>query len=184
MTTPHHNDAPAEFPARGELRIVRLLPGPIERVWAFLTDPEKRARWFCGGVTAPTPGGKIEFAMHHAKISPGETPPAKYAHVHEPGVTFEGRVLRYDPPHVLSYTFGDSDSVVLFELQRQGDEVLLVLTHRSTGADIKEQGNYASGWHTHLAILVPLLENRPPPPFWATFAHLAPRYEQTAGSAD
>ncbi|MEQ8750919.1 MAG: hypothetical protein RIC52_14200 [Amphiplicatus sp.] len=33
------------------IRFERLLPGPIERVWAYLTEPEKRAEWFAGGVT-------------------------------------------------------------------------------------------------------------------------------------
>jgi uncharacterized protein YndB with AHSA1/START domain len=27
------------------LRIERLLPGPIERVWQYLTDSDKRATW-------------------------------------------------------------------------------------------------------------------------------------------
>ncbi|WP_415908116.1 SRPBCC family protein [Oleiharenicola sp. Vm1] len=178
MTTPIANDSYAEFPARGELRIVRLLPGPIERVWDFLTDPEKRARWMCGGVTEARPGGKIVFQMHHAKLSPGETPPEKWAHVHEPGVTFEGRVLRCEPPRLLSYTFGADDSVVTFELTAQGAQVLLVLTHRSTGEDIPEQKNYAGGWHTHLAFLVAILEGRPTPKLWEMHARLSAHYEQ------
>jgi len=179
-TAPHDNDSYAEFPVRGELRIVRLLPGPIERIWEFLTDPEKRSRWFAGGVTEPRAGGKIEFVMHHSKLSPGETPPEKYAQVHEPGVTFEGRVLRYEPPRVLSYTFGDEESQVTFELTPQGDQVLLVVTHRSTGDDIKEQFNYAGGWHTHLSILVALLEKKTPPKFWATHARLESYYRTVA----
>lgn len=178
MTTPITNDSFAEFPHPGELRIVRLLPGPIERVWAYLTDAEKRARWFAGGATEPKAGGKVEFAMQHKQISPHEQPPARYAHVHDPGVTFEGRVLRYEPPRVLAYTFGDDNSQVTFELTAQGEKVLLVLTHRSTGDDIKEQNNYAGGWHTHLALLIALLENTPPPPFWAQHARLAAHYDQ------
>lgn len=178
MTTPTHNDSYAQFPARGELRIVRLLPGPIERIWEFLTDPEKRSRWICGGVTEPQAGGKVVFAMHHAKLSPGETPPEKWAHVHEPGVTFEGRVLRYEPPRVLSYTFGADDSVVTFELTPQGSQVLLVLTHRSTGEDIPEQKNYAAGWHTHLAFLVAILNNQPTPRLWAMHDRLNTHYGQ------
>jgi uncharacterized protein YndB with AHSA1/START domain len=37
----------------GTFRIERLLPGPIERVWAYMTEPEKRrsglprAPWNC-----------------------------------------------------------------------------------------------------------------------------------------
>lgn len=175
MTTPHH-DSFAEFPARGELRIVRLLPGPIERIWEFWTDPEKRARWFCGGATEQKAGGRIEFAMHHRNLSPDEQPPAKYAQVHDPGVTFEGRVLRCEAPRLLEFTFGGDDSVVTVELTPQGAQVLLVLTHRSTGTDIPEQGNYASGWHTHLALLVAALTGAPRPQLWETHARLHAHY--------
>ncbi len=31
------------------IRLERLLPGPIERVWAFLTESDKRARWLAAG---------------------------------------------------------------------------------------------------------------------------------------
>lgn len=177
MTT-LNNDSYAEFPARGELRIVRLLPGPIERVWEFWTDPEKRARWFCGGVTEQKAGGRIEFAMRHKQLSPDEQPPAKYAHVQDPGVTFEGRVIRCEPPRLLEFTFGDDESVVTVELTPQASQVLLVLTHRSSGADIAEQENYAGGWHTHLAYLVAVLEGAPPPKFWATHTRVHAHYAQ------
>jgi uncharacterized protein YndB with AHSA1/START domain len=40
------NEAYGKFITPGEVRIVRLLPGPIERIWDYLTVPEKRARWF------------------------------------------------------------------------------------------------------------------------------------------
>ncbi|MCR6655705.1 MAG: SRPBCC family protein [Opitutus sp.] len=179
------NDQPARFVSRDELRIVRLLPGPIERIWEFLTDPEKRARWFAGGVTEPKPGGKIVFAMVHKNLAPDETPPAKYAHVQDPGVTFEGRVLRYEPPHVLAYTFGSDDSEVTIELTPQGNQVQLVLTHRTRGDEERgELGNYASGWHIHLAHLVALLEGSPRPPFWSDHAKLLAFYEKELGASN
>ena len=31
------------------LTVERTLPGPIERGWAYLTGPDKRARWLGGG---------------------------------------------------------------------------------------------------------------------------------------
>src|SRR5690606_11455551 len=148
------NQAPAEFISRGEVRLTRLLPGPIERIWEYLTDPEKRARWFAGGITEQRAGGKIEFVMHHAKIAPGETPPEQYKQVQDPGVSFEGRVRRCEPPGLLVFTFGSEDSEVTFELTPQGKQVLLVVTHRSTGEDMPEITNYASGWHIHFSLLL------------------------------
>jgi uncharacterized protein YndB with AHSA1/START domain len=173
------NEEPGKFTGPAEVRLVRTLPGPIERVWAYLTDPEKRARWFCGGALEQKAGGKAEFAMVHKNIAPNEKPPAKYAHVQDPGVTFEGRVLHCEPPRLLVYTFGSDDSEVTFDLTPQGKQVLLVLTHRTRGAEEQaELTNYASGWHTHLALLVALLEGTPRPPFWATHAKLLAEYEK------
>lgn len=178
------NEQHGKFTGPAEVRLVRTLPGPIERVWEYLTDPEKRARWFCAGVTEQKAGGKVEFAMVHKNLAPSETPPAKFAHVQDPGVTFEGRVLRCEPPRLLVYTFGSEDSEVTFELAPQGQQVLLVLTHRTRGAE--EQGeltNYASGWHTHLAHLVAQLEGTPRPPFWAMHARLQAEYEKLHAAA-
>ncbi|MCD6051425.1 MAG: ATPase, partial [Verrucomicrobia bacterium] len=77
------------------------------------------------------------------------------------------------------YTFGSEDSVVTFELTSQGKQVLLVLTHRTEGAEERaELSNYGSGWHTHFALLVAELEGTPRPPFWATHAKLKPEYEK------
>jgi len=178
------NEQHGKFTGPAEVRLVRTLPGPIERVWAYLTDPAKRARWFCGGVLEQKAGGKVEFAMVHKNISPNETPPAKYAHVQDPGVTFEGRVLRCEPPRLLVYTFGSDDSEVTFELTPQGQQVLLVLTHHTRGAEEQaELTNYASGWHTHLAHLLALLEGTPPPAFWAMHAKLGGEYEALRSAA-
>lgn len=172
------NDQPASFPAPGELRLVRLLPGPIERVWDYLTDPEKRSRWFAGGSMEQKAGGKVVFAMRHANIAPDETPPENYKHVQDPGVTFEGRMLRCEPPRLLTFTFGSDDSEVTIELAPEGGKVRLVLTHRAKGEDLPELGNFAAGWQTHLGILIALLEGNPKPPFWATHSRLKPHYEQ------
>jgi uncharacterized protein YndB with AHSA1/START domain len=174
-----NNDAYGTFTSPAEVRIVRLLPGPIERLWSYLTVPEKRARWFCGGVTEPQAGGKVTFAMKHETLSPGEIPPPEYAQVQCGGVNFDGRVIEFEPPHRLVYTFGNDDSVVTFELTPRGEQVLLVLTHRTVGADEQaEIGNYGSGWHTHLSLLVAELESTPRPLFWATHTRLRPVYEQ------
>ena len=172
------NAAFGDFSTPGEVRLVRLLPGPIERVWGFLTDPEKRARWFCGGVLEQKAGGQVVFAMVHKNLAPNETPPAGYAKVQDPGVTFEGRVLRCERPRLLVYTFGSKKSEVTFELTPQGRQVLLVLTHRTRGSETKELGNYASGWHTHLALLVAVAQGTRRPSFWSLFSRLEAHYEK------
>jgi uncharacterized protein YndB with AHSA1/START domain len=171
------NEHYGKFPTPAEVRLVRTLPGPIERVWDYLVDPEKRARWFAGGPMEPKPGGKLELFFHHKNIAPDETPPENLKHVQDPGFKMPGTVLRWEPPHVLSYTF-DEDSEVTFELTRQGGEVRLVLTHRSRGEDLPFITAYASGWHAHLAQLVALLEGAPRPPFWPMHATLKADYEK------
>jgi uncharacterized protein YndB with AHSA1/START domain len=171
------NDQYGKFISRGEIRIVRTLPGPIERVWEFLTDPDKRARWFAGGPMEPRQGGKLELFIRHANIAPGETPPEKFKHIHDPGFKMVGTVLRWEPPRVLSYTF-DEDSDVTFELTPQGKEVVLVLTHHSRGEELPFLTCYASGWHSHLTLLLALLEGAPLPLFWAPHLKLKGEYEK------
>ena len=172
-----NNDEFGQPTAPGEVRIRRTLPGPIERVWAYLTDPEKRSRWFAGGPMELRAGGKLELFVQHKNFAPDETPPAGTAEYHYTGKKMPGTVLRCEPPRVLSYSFSD-DSDVTFELIPQGDKVLLTLTHRSRGEDLPFLTGFASGWHAHLAILIAALEGAPTPPFWATHARLKPDYEK------
>lgn len=171
------NESLGEFRSRGEVRIVRTLPGPIERVWDYLTDPEKRARWFAGGPMEPRKGGKVELFFQHKNIAPDEEPPEEFKAAHEDGFTMPGTILRWEPPRVLSYTF-DENSEVTFELSHVGDSVQLVLTHRSRGDDLPYVTGYASGWHTHLAHLIALLEGAPRPSFWAMHRALKIEYQK------
>ncbi|HEY4248897.1 MAG TPA: SRPBCC family protein [Lacunisphaera sp.] len=171
------NEQHGTFNGPAEVRLVRNLPGPIERVWEYLTDDEKRARWFAGGTIEPRKGGKMELFFLHKNISPGETPPEQYQKLQETGFKMPGTVLRWEPPRVLSYTF-DDDSDVTFELTPEGKQVILVLTHRSRGDDIPSLSGYASGWHTHFALLIALLEGAPRPPFWAMHQRLKAEYEK------
>lgn len=176
------NEQLGKFRGQAEVVLVRTLPGPIERLWDYLTDPEKRARWFAGGPMEPRKGGKMELFFHHKNIAPDEVPPEQFKQVQDPGFKMPGTVLRWEPPHVLSYTF-DDDSDVTFELTPQGKTVQLVLTHRSRGADLPFLTGYASGWHTHFAILIALLEDAPRPAFWAMHAKLKAEYEKARAEA-
>jgi uncharacterized protein YndB with AHSA1/START domain len=43
------------------LKIQRLLPGPIERVWAFLTESELRRKWLAAGQMEMKVGARFEL---------------------------------------------------------------------------------------------------------------------------
>ena len=171
------HSASGKFSAPAEVRLVRLLPGPIERVWEFLTDPEKRARWFAGGPMEQRPGGKAQLTFKHKSLAPDEPLPEPFEK-DENCCDFTATVTRCEPPRVLAYTFGKAgESEVTFELTPQGNAVLLVLTHRSRGGDVAEMADFAAGWHTHVAHLIAQLEGTPRPPFWSLFRALWPDYE-------
>jgi uncharacterized protein YndB with AHSA1/START domain len=173
------NDQPGQFTGPGELRIVRTLPGPIERIWDYLTDSEKRSRWFAGGPMEPRPGGKVTLNFRHKDLVPDETPPEEHQQHHDPGHSMDGVVTRFEPPRVLAFTFGsDGESEATFELTPQGKNVLLVLTHRSRAGDLPYMADFGAGWHTHVAHLIALLEGAPRPPFWPLHTQRKADYEK------
>ena len=45
----------------GTVRLERLLPGPIERVWAYLTESDKRATWFAAGTFDLLHPGHLDY---------------------------------------------------------------------------------------------------------------------------
>jgi len=164
----------------GAIRFERLLPGPIEHIWSYLTESDKRSRWLASGAVEPRVGGQVELHFVHANLSPQkEAVPEKYRHC-EGGVGFTAEVTRFEPPRLLSHTWADG-SEVTFELTPQGEQVLLVLTHRRLTPS--EKLSVAGGWHTHLDILVDHLDGKAPQPFWSTHARLEAEYERRLAAA-
>jgi len=92
------------------VRMERLLPGPIEKVWQHLVDPARARTWLANDVELePEVGGDVTLRL-------------------EDGEVVRGTVTRFEPPHVVAYTWGRGE--VHFELSRRQDGVLLVLTHK------------------------------------------------------
>ena len=161
------------------VRFERLLPGPIERVWSYLVEADKRAKWLCGGETELKVDGHVDLLFHNASLSTQEDipRPEKYKDLPEK-IVFTGTVTRCEPPRVLahSWDFEDTSSEVCYELSEQGDKVLLVLTHtRLSGRD--EMQSVCGGWHTHLDILIDVLEGEEPRPFWKTHTQFEAEYD-------
>ncbi len=126
------------------VRFERLLPGPAERVWAYLTQADKLGAWYGeDGVIEPRQGGRVSLMGGHIK----------------------GVVTQWRPHRRLAYTwnaFGPGEaespypeSYLIFELTPQGDQVRLVLTHLPI-LDRFEQQNMM-GWHTFLDMLAATL---------------------------
>ncbi|MFC3052449.1 SRPBCC family protein [Kordiimonas pumila] len=163
------------------LRMVRLVPGPIERVWDYLTIGEKRAEWLAGGDMAQESGGTVELVFTHKNLTPfdDDLPENQHDIDCSDEHRMHGTVLVYDKPNRLTYTWespDDSASKVTFELrEEENGMVRLVLTHQNlTGMD--EITSVSAGWHTHVAILSAKLAGETPPPFWQTYYDLRAEY--------
>jgi uncharacterized protein YndB with AHSA1/START domain len=165
----------------GAIRFERVVRGPIERVWAYLTEWEKRKQWLAAGDMELRIGGRVELFFRHADLSWNKEPTPEEFKKFEDGCHQHGRITRCDPPRLLSFTWNDcfgTESEATFELTPlDDDEVLLVLTHRRLG-ERAAMVSVAAGWHTHLGILVDRLDRREPRPFWSAYARFSGEYEK------
>jgi uncharacterized protein YndB with AHSA1/START domain len=178
------NEAPGTSPAPGEVRIERWLPGPVERVWAYLTESGKRGLWLAPGEMELRVGGRVEHRFRHADLSHEKIPPAKYGD-YAGGHVLHGTITRCEPPRLLGYTWGDGeeDSEVLFELfPLESGEVKLVVTQRRLRSR-EGMANVAAGWHVHLGILLDRLEGREPRGFWSAHGRLEGEYARRFAAA-
>ncbi|WP_269713983.1 SRPBCC family protein [Caulobacter sp. NIBR2454] len=155
------------------LKIQRLLPGPIERCWAYLTDSELRRQWLAAGDMQKGADTTFEFVWRNDELTdpPGKRPDGM-ADEHR----MQSRITQFDPPRKLAITWG-AHGEVSFELQAQGDEVLLTLVH-SRVPDRSTLLSVSSGWHAHLDVLEAKARGKTPAPFWDRVAVLKPQYDQ------
>jgi uncharacterized protein YndB with AHSA1/START domain len=164
--------------APGTIRFQRLLPGPIERIWEYITDSAKRGTWLATGPMELRPGASFALHFRHADLTPhDEEVPERFAAMKE-GMSLPATVIACEPPRLLVHSWGGGTdaSEVTYELSAQGDRVLLVLTHRRLEGEGMLQ--VAGGWHTHLDILEARITDRTPPPFWKTHARLERDYAE------
>jgi uncharacterized protein YndB with AHSA1/START domain len=147
------------------VQIERVLPGPLERLWAYLTRAEHLRTWLADGDVPQTVGGRVELSQQHDGV-PIRT-----------GGIISGTVTRVEAPRLLEYTWTHRTepttpeaplSLVRFELEARGDDVLLRITHGQLRRT--DQALIATGWHTHTGILEALLRDQLPTPFLETFS--------------
>lgn len=121
------------------VRFVRHLPGPVEKVWAMLTETSRLPEWYGKGVIEPREGGKVQLMGEHIR----------------------GVVTGWRPHILLAYTWNVFDpgetvsrfpiSYLEFALASEGKAVKLTLTHRPIPAEFQKQT--AMGWHTMLDLV-------------------------------
>lgn len=173
------NDAYGVLTAPDSVRIERLLPGPIERVWAYLTEPDKRRQWLAAGPMDLRVGGAVELDFDNNRLTrDDDPPPAKYAD-HSVN-TMRGHITAVEPPRLLRFTWNEdagSKSEVSFELSEHDGQVRLVVHHRHL-SNRNGLVSVSGGWHAHLGLLVAVLSQREPEGFWRTHARLEAEYER------
>ena len=155
----------------------RVFDAPVEKVWQFLVDPEKRKLWFCGGSTGDQPGEEIVFEFDHTRLS-DSSPPDKYAS--EEVVTHYGKILEYDPPRRLAFTWfesaGSQSSNVEITLTSAGEGATdLLLVHNGVAGRDMLIGVLA-GWHGHFDLLVEALAGSRRTDFWLRDQQLESEY--------
>jgi uncharacterized protein YndB with AHSA1/START domain len=155
------------------LTIRRRLPGPIERIWDYLTKSELRRRWLAAGEMEMKADTPFEFVWRNDELTdpPGQRPPG-FSEEHR----MQCRITEIDPPRKLAFTWKGSGDVS-FELEPKGDEVLLTVIHRRL-PDRATLLGVGAGWHMHLDVLVARAAGNEPATFWDGLMRLRKDYDR------
>lgn len=173
MTTALTQDNFGVLTEPATLTIERRLPGPVERVWSYLTDSDLRRQWMAAGAMEEKVGAPVEFIWRNDELTdPPGARPEGFAEEHR--MTCE--VTAIDVPHLLSISWGNTGGVT-FTLQEKGDEVLLTVVHRRI-EDPAVRLNVSAGWHAHIDVLDARLRGRTPAPHWDNWTALRSLYAE------
>jgi uncharacterized protein YndB with AHSA1/START domain len=137
---------------------VIYIASTTDKVFRALTDPKQSERyWFGYRVTSDWTVGAPFFLVKDGKAWD------------------DGKVLEYDPPRRLSYTFhpthdgleGEAPSRVTFDLEEINSQVKLTMTHDEFEEGSQVFPKIQVGWPSILSSLKSMLETgKELPPFW------------------
>jgi uncharacterized protein YndB with AHSA1/START domain len=156
--------------APATVRIQRLLPGTVERVWAYLTQGDLRRQWLAAGDMDLKAGGAMTLTWRNDELSgdlTGRPEGATSEH------SLHSHIIRVDPPRLLAFDWNGAQ--VTFELERAGDDVLLTVTHERL-PDRDTLLSVSAGWHAHLDLLADRVAGREARPFWSAWSRLRGEY--------
>lgn len=173
MNKGHSTDAFGAISEPMTLTIQRLLPGPIERCWAYLTESELRKKWLASGEMLPETGSEFEFVWRHAELAAApSTRPDDMPEEHRMTCT----ITIFEPPHRLAFSWNRSGGVEIV-LEERGKQVLLTLTHHHA-PDRSTLLSVSAGWHQHLDTLVKVAEGKEAEPFWENIGAKREEYDK------
>lgn len=155
------------------LRIERLLPGPIERIWAFLTEGDLRRKWLAAGRMTLEAGAPFEFVWRNDELS---DLPAGRPEGFAQEQRMKSAIVEVDPPTKLVFTWEGRGNVSI-TLMQQGDNVLLTLLH-SRLPDRSVTLKVAAGWHAHIDTLEAQISGQAPAAFWPAWQRLRDEYDR------
>lgn len=154
------------------LRIQRRLPGPVERVWEYLTNSDMRRKWLAAGDMEMTVGSTFELVWRNDELTnPPGNKPGSFGEEHR----MQAEITGLEPLKKLSFTWGGTGGVT-FELEPRGDDVMLTITHHRV-TDPAMLLNVSAGWHAHLDVLVARAKGEEPKPFWDNWLSLKQDYQ-------
>lgn len=155
------------------LKIQRLLPGPVDRVWAYLTESELRRQWLASGHMQAKTDTPFELVWRNDELSdPPGARPEGFGAEHR----LESRILAFEPGRKLAFTWNQGE--VSFELEPAGDKVLLTVIHRRL-PDRTQLLNVSAGWHAHLDVLATRISGKPQTAsFWDGWTKLKAEYDK------
>ena len=138
-----------------------------------LSESERRRTWLAAGAMEMQVGAPFELVWRSDELTdpPGQRPPG-FGAEHR----MQSRITELDPPRKLTIAWEGSGDVS-FELEPQGNEVLLTVIHRRL-PDRPTLLGVSAGWHMHLAVLVARATGQEPGPFWDGLSRLRQAYDR------
>lgn len=156
----------------GSMRFVRMVQGPVDRVWAYLVDPDKRAQWLCGGTSGQKPGDSFTLAFDNSKLGEGTESEKDPSRGSPHQMSAEMTISK--PHRLLAFRWNGAET--RFELEEADNTVKLTVI-QSPPTELSQRIGMATGWHTHLGVLVAVLQDEQALSFWPAFDMAKSHYE-------
>jgi uncharacterized protein YndB with AHSA1/START domain len=155
------------------LRMQRLLPGPVERVWSYLADSNLRRQWLCAGALGTKAGDTFEWVWRNDELT---SPVGERPEGFDEEKRMQGRITEIRAPYRLGYEWPGVGHVI-FDLEPQGKDVLLTVIHERI-PNARTALGVSTGWHAHLDLLATRLAGGKAEPFWDAMVRLRKIYER------